>query len=46
MLSTARKNQVADAFYSFLFGREMFEKLLAVPNCAGIVVFKGQIIKR
>lgn len=35
------QNQMPDSIYSFLFGREMFEALLAVPDCAGIVVFNG-----
>lgn len=37
----AWQSQMPDSVYSFLFGREGIEALLALPNCAGIVVFNG-----
>lgn len=37
----AWQHQQPTAVYSFLFGRKKFEALLAVPDCAGIVVYNG-----
>lgn len=33
--------QEPDAVFSFLYGRDIFDKMLSVPGCAGIRIFNG-----
>ncbi|WP_298734738.1 hypothetical protein [uncultured Chitinophaga sp.] len=35
------QNEEPEAFRSWLYGRELFDALLAVPGCAGIRIFNG-----